>query len=142
MDVFKLTLILPLSLFTVALAGVYLDKRFHHHMIITGQATIHGRVEVVTKIKEKCIPVFEAFADQIVNMVIPYTNTIDNAIWSDLWYIKRDREDAHSTIRREWFNLDRKERKRLNVFAAKTLYDVLELAIIAPPGMSMGDTQS
>ena len=121
--------------FTVALAGVYLGWEFHQHMFVTGQATIHGSVGAVGKIQEKCIHSLKLLPDVTVNMVVPYDNMVDDAIWSYIWYIDRDREDAHSVIHRDWFSLKKKDRDRLNVFAAQTLYDVLELVIIAPPGM-------
>ena len=104
-------------------------------MTITGQATIHGRVNSVSKIQQKCKASLDVLPNQMVNMVVPHSNTSGGAIWSDYCFIYRDREDAHSAIRPEWLTLKKDEQDRLNVFAAETLYDVLELAIIAPPGM-------
>ena len=122
-------------LYTVALAGVYLNTNFHHHMMITGGATIHGRVSMVAKIKEKSLAGLQAFPNETMNMIVPLANTIGSAICSDYQYTYRNREGGRSRIQREWFTLEKAEQKRLHVFAAETLYEVLELAIIPRQGM-------
>ena len=122
-------------LYTVALAGAYLDANFHHHMMITGGATVHGRVDMVTKIKEKSLAGLQAFPNETMNMIVPLANTIGSAICSDYEHVYRNHEGRRSRIQREWFTLEKAEQKRLHVFAAETLYEVLELAIISKQGM-------
>ena len=112
-------------------------------MIITGEATIHGKVGSVVGIREKAMGGLVAFPNVTVNMVIPRDNAVltprgnswDSSIWSTYSCVDRGCEDAHSAIQRDWFTLGKDDRARLNVFAAETLYDVLELAIVLPPGM-------
>ena len=77
----------------------------------------------------------EKFGDMTLNMVIPAANTVGQAIWSTFHYIDRNRADARTTLQRQWFTLGKTEQDHLNVFAAKTLFDVLELAIVSKPGM-------
>ena len=103
-------------------------------MVLTGQTSIHGKVGQVAGIREKARAGLVAFPNKTVNMVVPFANTVGSAIWTDYCYIKRDREDPHSVLRREWFTLEKDDRARLKVFAAQTLYDVLELAMISAPG--------
>ena len=127
----------------MALAALYLGKNVHRQMIITGEASIHGKVGLVASIREKAMAGLVAFPNVTINMVIPRDNAVvtrrgnswDSTIWSTYNYIDRGPKDAHTTLRREWFTLGKDDRARLNVFAAETLYDVLELAIILPPGM-------
>ena len=120
----------------VALAGLYLDIDVHRRMIITGLASIHGMLGSVAGIKQKAIAGLENFPGETVNMIIPQANTVGSAVWKDYCYIKRDHIDGHNTIRREWLKFNKGNRSRLNVFAAETLYDVLDLAIVAPSGMA------
>ena len=127
---------------SVALAALYLDLDVHNHMIITGEASISGKVGSILSIRDKAMAGLAAFPNATVNMIIPDDNTVvedkgntvNSAIWTTYYYVTRDREDPRFTLRREWLTLGRDEQSRLNVFAAKTLYDVLELAIIPPPG--------
>ena len=127
----------------VALAALYLDKEIHEHLIITGEASISGKLGSSFSIREKAMAGLENFPDVTVNMIIPRANTVvnvrgntvDSAIWNQFVYVTRDREDPRTTLQREWVTFDKDERARLNVLAAETLYDVLELAIISPPGM-------
>ena len=100
-------------------------------MIITGGATVHGRVGMVSKIKEKSMGGLKAFPDETVNMIIPLANTVGDFICNDCEYTYRNQQGGRSRIQREWFTMDKAEQKRLNVFAAANLYEVLELAIIA-----------
>ena len=112
-------------------------------MIMTGEASIHGKVGSVSSIREKAMAGLQTFPGVTVNVIIPRDNavvvlkgnTCDSAIWSDYQYIERNRQHAHSFVRREWVTLDKDEQRWLKVFAAETLYDVLELAIISPPGI-------
>ena len=102
-----LLLLLLLLLFTVALAGAYLDKTFHHHLIITGGATIHGHVDMVSKIKEKSMAGLKAFPNETMNMIIPLANTVGDSICNDYESIYRDQQGGRSRIHREWFTMDK-----------------------------------
>ena len=138
-------MLLPFMLMAVALAALYLDMDIHEHLLITGEASISGKLGVILSIREKAMAGLKAFPSATVNMIIPRDNTVvnvrgntvDSAIWTQLFFVTRDRDDPRTTLRREWVTFDKDERERLNVLAAETLYDVLELAIISPPGMVM-----
>ena len=126
-------------LLAVLLAHMYFQKQVHKHMVLTGQTSIHGKVGQVAGIREKAMAGLAFFPDKTVNMVVPFDNTVGSAIWTDYCYIERDREVPHSVVRREWFTLEKDDRARLKVFAAQTLYDLLELAMISAPGKRRPD---
>ena len=121
---------------SVALAALYLGKRVHNQMVITGMATINGDLGAVSRLKEKAMGALGRFPEGTVNMIIPHANTVDErAIWSTFHTITQ--EGTHRPVfRREWMALpDKKDRDRLKVFAAKNLYEVLGLALVSPtPG--------
>ena len=92
---------LLLLVLAVALAGLYLHKGVHKHMVLTGEATINGKLQAILGVKQKTMAGLEAFPNVKVNMVIPRANTVDSAVWTSYSYIERGREDFHSSIRRE-----------------------------------------
>ena len=113
----------------VALASLYLGKDVHNRMALTGEATIHGKLGLIFGVREKTMAGLKQFPNETFNMIIPADNTVGSAIWTDYDLADPDHDEAHPTFERHWFKLEREQQSRLNVFAAKTLYEVLELAL-------------
>ena len=105
----------------------FLNIRVHQNLIITGEITMEGKVLPVGGLQEKALAAISAHPGTTVNMIIPSGNVIGGRIISDWCH-------SPTTVGQKWLCLDKVQRQRLKVFAAETVFDVLELALIRDQG--------
>lgn len=119
---------------TVVIASLFLGKAIKNNAVITGVASISGEVGEVMGIREKAQAAVKFSVDNtnVTNLIIPYANTVDDcAIWSSFTRtVMPEVKDGAMMIQRDWFAMSEKDQKLLNVYAAKSLDEVLELAIV------------